>query len=177
MIILLLRIKTRRVTRTMKIIDIIKSRRTVKQFKPDKISEEDVISWLEAASYAPNHRLNEPWELLFIGPETRAKLNHKKDFGNAPVVLAVLSKSAPTSFERDENVMAASCFVQNFLLAAYEAGAGVYWSSMGALPHNRDILGVPENYDVIGLLGVGYPADIPTVKPRTPITSKITYLS
>ncbi|WP_419875120.1 nitroreductase family protein [Candidatus Pristimantibacillus sp. PTI5] len=160
----------------MKIIEVIKSRRNIKQFKPAPISEKNLLFWLEAASYAPNHRMNEPWELLFIGAETRAKLNHKTDFGGAPVVLAVLSKSAPTSFERDENVMAASCFVQNFLLAANEEGVGAYWASLGASPHNRSILGVPEGYDVIGVFGIGYPAEVPIARPRTPIASKIKYL-
>lgn len=116
--------------------------------------------------------MNEPWELMIIGPETRAKLNHKTDFGGAPVVLAVLSKPAATSFERDENVMAVSCFVQNLMLAAHEAGAGVFWSSMGAQPRGREILGVQEDYDVVGVLGIGYPAEVPDTKPRTPITSK-----
>ena len=161
----------------MSILDLIKSRRTIKQFKPEAISEVAVISWLEAASYAPNHRMTEPWEIYLIGTETRAKLNHKTDFGGAPVVLALLSKTAPTPFERDENVMAAACFAQNFLLAAHEAGVGAYWASLGALPHNRTILSVPENYDVIGIFGIGYPEEVPAVKPRTPITSKITYLS
>lgn len=161
----------------MTISELMKTRRNIKSFKPDAIEEQELISWMEAASFAPNHRLNEPWEIRVIGPETRAKLNHKTDFGKAPVVLAVLSKPAPTPFERDENVMAVSCFVQNFLLAAHEAGAGVYWSSMGALPHNRDILGVPQDYDVIGVLAVGYPEDYPAAKPRTPISSKIIRLA
>lgn len=161
----------------MTITDAIKNRRTIKAFKPDSISENDLLSWLEAASYAPNHRLNEPWEILVIGPETRSKLNHKKDFGGAPVVLAIVSKPAATPFERDENIMAVSCFVQNFMLAAHEAGAGVYWSSMGNLPQNREILGVEQDYDVVGVVGVGYPAEVPSAKPRTPISSKITHLA
>ncbi|MDH6427399.1 nitroreductase [Paenibacillus sp. FSL R7-0048] len=161
----------------MKITELIKTRRSTKQFKQTPIREEELHSWLEAASYAPNHRMTEPWELLFIGPNTRAKLKHKTDFGNAPVVFAVLSKPAATAFERDENVMAAACFVQNFLLAAHEAGVGTYWASLGALPHNREILSVQENYDVIGIFGMGYPEEVPNAKPRTPISSKITYLS
>ena len=168
--------KQRRVNSVMKINEIIQTRRNIKQFKSEPINEEVLISWLETASYAPNHRMNEPWELFFIGPVTRAKLNHKTDFGSAPVVFALLSKSAATPFERDENVMAVSCFAQNFLLSAHEAGAGAYWSSLGALPHNREILGVPEHYDVIGVFGVGYPAEAPQAKSRTPITSKISYL-
>ncbi|UQZ36778.1 nitroreductase [Paenibacillus sp. PK3_47] len=160
----------------MNIIELITTRRSIKQFKPDAVSEELLYSWLEAASYAPNHRMNEPWELLAVGPETRAKLKHKTDFGNAPVVLALLSKSAATPFERDENVIAAACFAQNLLLAAHEAGAGAYWASLGALPHNREILCVPEGYDVIGVFGIGYPAEVPAAKPRTPIRTKITQL-
>ncbi|MEK5437795.1 MULTISPECIES: nitroreductase family protein [Paenibacillus] len=161
----------------MKTIDLIKTRRSIKQFKADSIQEDDLLNWLEAASYAPNHRMNEPWELLFIGPETRAKLKHKTNFGSAPVVLAILSKPGATAFERDENVMAAACFAQNFLLAAHEMGVGAYWASLGALPHNREILGVPQDYDVIGLFGIGYPEEVPNAKPRTPMKSKITYLS
>lgn len=161
----------------MTISDLIKTRRNIKLFQPDPINEHELASWLETASYAPNHRMNEPWEILMVGPETRARLNHKTDFGQAPVVLALLSKPAPTPFERDENVMAVSCFAQNLLLAAHEAGVGAYWASLGALPHNREILGVPEGYDVIGVFGIGYPADIPAVKPRTPVSGKITRLS
>ncbi|WP_410768880.1 nitroreductase [Fontibacillus sp. BL9] len=161
----------------MTITDAIKNRRTIKSFKPDPILESELLTWLGTASYAPNHRLNEPWEIVVVGPETRSKLNHKKDFGGAPVVLAILSKPAATPFERDENVMAVSCFVQNFMLAAHEAGAGVYWSSMGNLPQNRDILGVEQDCDVVGVLGVGYPAEVPVAKPRTPIASKITNLA
>ncbi|WP_042203136.1 nitroreductase family protein [Paenibacillus camerounensis] len=160
----------------MSIVDIIKTRRSVKQFKPDPIGEADLLSWLETASYAPNHRMNEPWEIVMVGAETRAELKHKTDFGGAPVVLALLSKAAATPFERDENVMAVSCFAQNFLLAAHEAGAGAYWASLGALPHNRSILSVPEDYDVIGVFGVGYPAEIPPLKPRTPVSVKVTTL-
>lgn len=161
----------------MNITKLIKTRRNIKSFKPDPIAESDLMSWLEAASYAPNHRMTEPWELLFVGPETRAKLNHKSDFGGAPALIAITSKPAATPFERDENVMAVSCFIQNFLLAAHDAGVGVLWSSIAASQAKSDILGVPQGHDVVGVLAIGYPAEIPAVKPRTPIASKITYLA
>ncbi|GIO44579.1 nitroreductase family protein [Paenibacillus apis] len=158
----------------MSIKEVIQRRRTIKSFKKETINRDDVMSWLEAASYAPNHRMNEPWEILFLGPETRAKLNHKTDLGGAPIALAVLSKPASKQLERDENVMAVSCFIQNFMLLAEEAGAGVFWSSIGAQPQNRELLGAVDGAEVIGVLGVGYPAEIPALKPRTPIADKVT---
>lgn len=120
--------------------------------------------------------MNEPWELLFIGPQTRAALNHKTDFGGAPLLIGVLSKSAATTMEREENIMAVSCYIQNFMLAAHAAGAGVFWSSLGGTAKGREVLGVPEEQDVIAVLAVGYPSEVPAAKQRTPITDKITYL-
>ncbi|WP_168121104.1 nitroreductase family protein [Paenibacillus sp. HB172176] len=160
----------------MSILELIQSRRTIKNFDPRPVKDELLLQWLEAASYAPNHRMNEPWEILFVGEDTRAQLNHKANFGGAPRVIALLSKPAPTPFERDENVMAAACFAQNLMLAAHADGAGAFWSSIGASDRSRGILNVPEGYDVIGVFGIGYPAEVPDVKPRTGIADKITLL-
>jgi nitroreductase len=157
----------------MDVMDAIMIRRNIKKFKAQPVDREQVLSWLEAASYAPNHRMVEPWEIVFIGPETRVKLNHKANFGDAPTLFALLSQSASSPLARDENVIATACFAQNFLLAATEAGFGVTWTSIGALARNRELMVVPSDYDVIGIFGIGYPAEVPSIKTRTPITEKM----
>ncbi len=157
----------------MKIIDTIKSRRNIKKFKSDAVQLDLLYSWLEAAKMAPNHRMTEPWEVYFVGPGTRAKLNHKTNFGNAPILIAVLSKHGATMVEKEENALATACFIQNFNLAAWAEGVGTFWSSIGITAKNKEILGVPENYDLIGVLGVGYPEVIPDPKPRISIQNKI----
>ncbi|PLS02744.1 nitroreductase family protein [Neobacillus cucumis] len=153
--------------------DLIRTRRNIKKFKPNEIREDALLSWLEAAVMAPNHRMTEPWEVFFLGRETREKLNHKTNFGNAPVVMAVISKNGVNKLETEENALATACFIQNFNLAAWAEGVGTFWSSIGASERNREILGVPEGYHVIGVLGVGYPEIIPDPKPRRPIAEKI----
>jgi nitroreductase len=155
------------------ILDIIKSRRNIKKFKSDAVQLDLLYSWLEAAKMAPNHRMTEPWEVYFVGPETRAKLNHKTNFGNAPILFAVLSKHGASVVEKEENALATACFIQNFNLAAWAEGVGTFWSSIGITAKNKEILGVPENYDLIGVLGVGYPEVIPDPKPRISIQNKI----
>jgi nitroreductase len=122
---------------------------------------------------APNHRMTEPWEVYFIGPDTRAKLKHKSDFGNAPVLIAVVSKHGASAVEKEENALATACFVQNFNLAAWSEGVGTFWSSIGITAKNKEILEVPENFDLVGVLGIGYPEIIPEAKPRTSIMNKI----
>jgi nitroreductase len=157
----------------MNILDIITSRRNIKKFKSDTVKLDLIYSWLEAAKMAPNHRMTEPWEVYFVGPVTRAKLNHKTNFGNAPVLIAVLSKHGTSAIEKEENAMATACFVQNFNLAAWAHGVGTFWSSIGITAKNREILGVPDNYDLIGVLGIGYPEIVPDPKLRTSMINKI----
>ncbi|MBL4950754.1 nitroreductase [Neobacillus sp. YIM B02564] len=160
----------------MNILDLIRSRRNIKKFKADAVEPNLIQQWLEAAAMAPNHRMTEPWEVYMIGPETRKKLNHKTNFGNAPIVMAVLSRQGATKIETDENAAATACFIQNFNLAAWSEGVGTFWSSIAIKGSNQELLQVPENYDVLGVIAVGYPEEVPEVKPRTPMREKMKYL-
>lgn len=160
----------------MKTLEIIHSRRNIKSFKSDAIDMKQLSKWLQAGTMAPNHKMTEPWEVYVIGDETRAKLNHKADFFGAPIVLAVLSKHGTTEIETYENLITTACFVQNFNLAAWEEGVGTFWSSVGYAQKNREIMGVSDEYDVVGVLAVGYPEEINPPKDRTPIQEKIKYL-
>lgn len=157
----------------MEIFDIISTRRIIKKFKTDPISREKLVTWLSVASMAPNHRMTEPWEIIFIGPQTRKNIHHKTDFGGAPIVFAVLSKQGKNEVEREENRSATSCFMQNFMLLAWADKVGTFWSSVGITPKNRALLGVKDDYDVIGVFAVGVPEEIPAAKIRTLIIEKI----
>lgn len=161
----------------MSVIELMKSRRTIKSFKPDLVDMKKVEAWLEAGSYAPNHKMHEPWEIKVIGEQTRANINHKTNFGGAPVLLAVLSKVGANKVERDENIMATSCFIQNVALAAQEEGVGVFWCSIGASAQGRRHLQATEEQEVVAVLAIGYPAEIPALKPRTQIAEKLSYLN
>jgi nitroreductase len=155
------------------ILEVIIKRRNIKKFKTEPIDSSLIKKWLEAAAMAPNHRMTQPWEVYIVGPETREKLNHKTNFGNAPFVMAVLSKHGKTAVETEENAIATACFIQNFNLAAWAEGVGTFWSSISISDKNREILRVPGDYDVIGTLGVGYPEEIPEPKPRESIDTKL----
>ncbi|OLS39892.1 nitroreductase [Bacillus sp. MRMR6] len=158
----------------MDILSIMKSRRNIKKFKPNVLINVDLVrSWLEAASMAPNHRMTEPWEFHIVGTETREKLNHKSNFGDAPLVIAFLSRHGASNVETEENLAATACLIQNFNLAAWAEGVGTFWSSIGITEKNRKLLNVPDSYHLVGVLGIGYPEVIPDPKPRTPIENKI----
>ncbi|WP_312891058.1 nitroreductase [Paenibacillus endophyticus] len=158
-------------------IEIISTRRNIKNFKPDPVNVEQMNTWLQAATMAPNHKLTEPWEVYWVGEETRAKLNHKTNFFNAPIVIVVISKHGANELETKENAIATACFVQNFILSAWAEGVGTFWSSMAMAPKMREILGVPSDYEVIGIFGVGYPEEVNAPRERIAIQQKMKHLS
>ena len=51
--------------------DLIKSRRTIHDFIPDKIPDKAIIrEAIKIACWAPNHHLTEPWYFYLLGQET-----------------------------------------------------------------------------------------------------------
>jgi nitroreductase len=60
---------------TNAVIEAIKMRRSVKKFRPDQSPSKDAISaLLEAATWAPNHHMTEPWSFVVIANDDRIKL-------------------------------------------------------------------------------------------------------
>lgn len=179
----------------MKMIDHVRARRTIRQFTPHEIPADVRDSILEAGMWAPSHGNAQPWEFLVIGPETRAKLLPllqakadellgdpelpdprrkgllalRDDFGNAAWMVAVVSRAPADDLARIENPLSAAAAVQNMSLAAWDAGIGSVWLSMGAAPPVRTILGVAEEETVVAILAMGHPADVPPAPPRDPV--------
>ncbi|HET9948586.1 MAG TPA: nitroreductase family protein, partial [Longimicrobiales bacterium] len=55
----------------MSILDIIASRRSIKEFTSRPVGREEIERLLDAAVTAPNHRLTQPWRFYVLGPEAR----------------------------------------------------------------------------------------------------------
>lgn len=50
----------------MDVLEAIRTRRTTKVFSPQPVPRELIEQALEAAVWAPNHRLTEPWEFIVV---------------------------------------------------------------------------------------------------------------
>lgn len=59
---------------TYKVANIIKERRSIKEFKKDPIPKEVICELLNTAVWAPNHGLREPWRFVLFMNEGKEKL-------------------------------------------------------------------------------------------------------
>ena len=163
----------------------ITDRRTVKQFLPQPVAQDQLAQLIELAVWAPNHRLNEPWRFYVLSGDARtgvgdiagAILASKiSAAGGEPDVVARKASEAAATWasvptlvfitmvgdpnpEIDlENYGAVCCAIQNFTLAAHAAGIGTSWSSgaVAAAPELLTLVGAGEQERMVGLLRVGY---------------------
>jgi nitroreductase/YHS domain-containing protein len=187
----------------MDILELIKRRRSIPRFLPDPVPREMIDRMLEAATWAPNHHLTEPWEFIVLegasrdrfaairrdfrltlfpdptAPEAqRAAEKIYRDTAGTPVIVIVtLHRSRDPDVAADD-FAATFCAVQNMLLVAAADGVGTY-PRTGGLIHDRALrafLSLPPDQDVVAIIYVGYPSVVPE-RTRTPHGQKTRWMA
>ncbi len=161
------------------ILELIKSRRSVKKFKSDPVPKELIEKIVEAGSWAPTGRnWQSPIILAVTNKELRDKLsrlNFLSDsdkrvdpFYGAPVVLVVLADKTKHTYVYDGSLV-----MGNMLLEAHSLGLGACWIHRAKETFNSGEgkailkeLGIEGEYEGIGNCVVGYPDMTPADKPR-----------
>ncbi len=167
----------------------IKERRSIKQFTTEPVSIELLHELLNVAVWAPNHGLREPWRLILFVEEGKRVLGEAiaqnavkkrsiETYMDIPAHLLVVINEDSRQREWEEDYAAACSFIQNFQLAAWERGVGVIWKTEPFTfnPKFRRAVGVRPGEKLVGLLHIGYPAVIPTAKPRMQAEEKLTVI-
>ena len=108
-------------------------------------------------------------------PEVRkeAMRDFAKDFGGAPVLVAVICPPATNEADCIDYPLAAAAAVQNLLLAAWDKQLGSVWLSLGQVPQAQGILNIQSGYSVIGIVALGSFDAAPPAQPRTPVAKKL----
>jgi nitroreductase len=175
----------------MDIIDLVKSRRSVRKFKPDPVPDDVVMKLLEAARWAPSWANTQCWEFVVVkDPKIKAELSEtlvpprnpaKSAVANAPVVIAALGRKGVSGFYRGSAVtnkgdwfmFDVALAVQNLVLEAHALGLGTV--IVGALDFEKasKILNVPPNVELVALIPVGYPDESPQAPPRKRLSDMV----
>jgi nitroreductase len=173
---------------------VIQGRRTIKQFRSDPVPEETLWRILDAARWAPNHRLTEPWRIAIIGTQSRealadalanltassqdpsvmakAKDDARQKVMSSPVLLAITCRLTGNPAQQVEDLAAVCVAVQNLQLAAWGEGVGTHWNTgkVTRLSETSALLELSErNEQLVGFLYLGYPSQVPEPPKRRPI--------
>ena len=160
-------------------LEIIRTRRSYRSYKPEQITDEQLNAVLEAGTYAPTSRgLQSPFIVAIQNDELKARLAQMNaeimgvttnPYYDAPTyVLVFVPADAPNGIQD------ASLVLENMMLAAHAQGLGSCWihreREMFATAEGQALMkqwGLPEGLVGIGALALGYPDGEPSpAKPR-----------
>ena len=174
----------------MEVLEAIKTRRSIRKYKPNPVDDKSIEIVLEAGRWAPSWANTQCWRFIVVrdgGIRNRLadtlitvgdRPNRAADaIRNAPVAIvacAELGKSGyyyrePRELATDKGdwyMFDVALAMQNLVLAAHSLGLGTVY--VGAFDAKRaaSILQVPQGFCVVAMTPLGYPESEPEVKPR-----------
>ena len=157
----------------MDVYEAIRTRRSVRAYKPDPIDRDALLRVFEAARLAPSASNRQEWRFVVVTDYDRRQrmmqiANNQKFVGEAPAVLACCAKT-------DGHLMGCGqpCYpidvaiaIDHITLAAVAEGLGTCWIGSFYEDKAKAVLGIPDDVRVVELLTIGYPADLPRPKSR-----------
>lgn len=160
-------------------LQLAEQRRSVRAYKPDPVPDELLQTVLEAGRLAPSACNKQPWRFIVVrGEAARRALGAayaREWFWQAPVVVAVciLPKEAwVRSYDgRNYAMVDGALALDHLMLAAAELGLGTCWIGAFDPAAAREILGLPDGVEVVGMTPLGFP-DVeanPRVRSRRPL--------
>lgn len=163
--------------------EVLQGRRSINMYLQTPVPVELVREAIEAAIWAPNHHVTEPWKFYLLGKKTidacvdlvRDIVTAAKDakagefkannWAEKPGWLVVTCRRSDDEVLQREDYAACCAATQNLLLYLWKAGIGSKWTTGDITREKRffDIIGMDaEAESVVGLVWYGYPKLTPT---------------
>ena len=161
------------------VIKALKARRSIRSYKPEQITDDELKAVLEAGTWAPTARgCQDPWIVAVQNPGLLARIRRMNaavwgrdidPFYGAPTYVLVFGSADWANAVPDGSLV-----LGNMMLAAHAIGLGSCWINrereMFATDEGKALmaeLGLPAGLIGIGALALGYPAAPPKdPKPR-----------
>lgn len=178
----------------MNTLECIKTRRSIRKFKPDSIDHSLLDSLISAASYSPSWKNTQITRYIVIEDSSilNAIINdYTPEFNSniirqAPVLIAVTFVKGRCGFERDGSFstkkgdhwqmfdVGAAC--QTLCLAAHEKRLGTVIMGIWDEDGITELLKLPQDQELGALIAIGWPDIDPATPKRKSINELRTYL-
>jgi len=151
------------------VLRTIKSRRTIRRFKPNPIDDEMLQVILDAGRWAPSFSNLQPWRFIVIKDQATKSLLDKAaresvlhlGINEAPVVILVC---VDRRIDPLHAIEAGAAATQNMTLAAHSLGLGAGWIGIWGTEAEasiQKIFKLPETVRAVSLLPIGVPNESP----------------
>jgi len=178
----------------MEVIQAIKERRSIRKYKPEPVSDEELNIVLEAARWAPSWANTQCWRFIVVrdkekkvglsqtltpqNPSTNAVID-------APLVIVACAekgrsgyyKGNPATDKGDWFMFDLGLAMQNLCLAAHSIGLGTVHIGAFNAQKAGEILNLPEGTVVVEMTPLGHPLGEVKTPPRKELEELVFYES
>lgn len=149
----------------MDFLELAKKRYSVRNYRPDKVKDEDLEYILEAGRVAPSAVNYQPWKFLVIREEKNLRgvhqLYHREWFRQAPLVVILLAdheQAWKRADGKDHADIDISIAADHMTLAAADRGLGTCWVCNFDKDKTVKHFRLPAHLEPAVFLPLGYPA-------------------
>jgi len=149
-------------------LDLIKTRRSIRKFKPVRLEKEKITALIEAALRSLSSRSINPWQFIMVDDkDILEKLSRAKPHGSGFLKDAALGIVVCADMSQSdvwvEDASIASVFIH---LAAHDLGLGSCWIQIRKREHGsgktadtyvKELLSIPDPVRVESIIAIGYP--------------------
>jgi nitroreductase len=176
----------------MNLMEAIKGRRSVREYKSDPIPTEKLHTVLEAVRWSPSWANTQCWEVVVVKDaeikrllaETLSPTNGaRKGILQAPITLVLVGIKERAGFKKGETVtdkgdwymFDCGIAMQNLCLAAYAEGLATVIVGLFDAAKAAEILQVPPDRVVVAMTPLGFAATAPSPPKRKEIETFALY--
>lgn len=160
------------------ILHIITSRRSVRNYKKEKIKEEEIKKVLEAGRWAPSASNNQPWRFIVVDDEEQIKkigevakiLTVNNFVANSPLIIIIYTERRHRWVDLDCGMCA-----QNMMLEAHSLGIGSCFIGAFREKKIKEIVNLSQDFYIVGLITFGYPEGETRKKERIELKELVKY--
>ena len=150
----------------MDFYEVIRTRRSVRSYKPDPIPDEVLMRVLDAARIAPSGSNRQPWRFIIVKDEGLKKrlaeaCSGQHFIAEAPVIIVACGRNIHYNrggYMGDMSMLVdVSIAFTHLILAARAEGLGTCWIGSFDNEEVKRILNIPEDVNVVAITPLGYP--------------------
>ena len=161
------------------VLGVIRARRSVRAYLEKEVPQQIEQALFEAGRLAPTARCSNATRFVVVDdPELLKKVQAacmgQPVMGKAPMALIVCSDSTRVmGCDQRASTIDCSIALSFMMLAATAEGLGTCWIGGFEQPPLKEALGIPEEYDVVALTPLGYPAEEGRPRDRKPLAEMV----
>jgi nitroreductase len=165
----------------MEIMEAIRTRRSVREYTGEAVTDDELDHLLQAARWAPSGLNNQPWRFMKVTSreliDGLSELTKYRGVVSGAEALIAVFLDGREMYDRTKDLQSSGAALQNILLAAHEMGLGACW--LGEILKRREeaeeLLKVSGDLEMVALVALGRPVARERAGVRHPMEDILVY--